>query len=101
RNHWAAREKVRAEPLILPAEFRGIEYAADIIPGECAHEPFLTVAHLLPANFQRKRKLLVIADGDIGLVQVDHVRLGAVALGFERVRHSRIVGVSKTFVALL
>ena len=78
-NDGPAGEEIRAEPFLLPAQFYGIENAADVVPAKCADETFFAVTQFLAADFERKRKLLMIAQSDIGLVQVDDVGFRPVA----------------------
>src|SRR6185436_5626620 len=67
----AAREHVDAENRILPAQLRGVERPRVVAPAEMSDQPLIAVNELLSPDFQRKRKLLVIADEDKRLMNID------------------------------
>ena len=99
-NHDAAGEEVRAEPRGLPAQLHGVEHATKIVPAERADQSLLAVAEFLPAKLERERKFLEIAEREAGLVQIQRVRLRAVAFAFHRAGHRRVVRVREAVVAL-
>ena len=51
--------------------FSGVEGARVVVPAKVADEPLVAVDEFLAAELQRNGKLLVIADEDEGLVQID------------------------------
>ena len=68
-QHNPAGECVDAEPNVLPAHLGGIEHTPDVVPGKRAYEALVAVAQFLAANLERHRKLFVIAQRQVGLMQ--------------------------------
>jgi hypothetical protein len=99
-NHRSPGEDIHAKPFILPTHFREVERAADVVPGKRADQPVVTVGHLLPPDFCRERELLVVAGGDISLMQIHRVRLGTFALAPDGSGHGWRVRIGKALVTL-
>src|SRR4051812_37624352 len=66
----AAGEEIDAEEPVLPANLGGIEGAGIVVPAEIAEQALVAVDEFLAADLQRERELLVIADEEIGLVNI-------------------------------
>lgn len=65
-----AGEHIDSENWILPAYFRGIEGARVVIPAQMTEQALVAIREFLTAEFDRERKLLVIADENKRLVNI-------------------------------
>src|SRR5207249_2628978 len=89
-NNRPGGKEIRSEPFVLPAQFRAVENAADIVPAESTDQSFVAIAEFLTADFEGEGKFLVVADGDVGLVEINGVLLRPVSSVVLQARRQRV-----------